>query len=196
MARFTKNDIEVHSDGNGYRYAHPAVKVKVYKLGCETQEVMDKFGCTEEVAEKAIGYAWESAQEQFWGYWGDTTGGLENGLYGSSEYAYFPGEVVEVYSEGRSSGWLVVHGLPPVEEWDAVMLSRWNRFQTAVLSDVKYRISKEMLMEDIESNQWALPHADKHNFADTDKGTVCIATAKEDIINYGQEKWGFVPNLP
>lgn len=35
---------------------------------------------------------------------------------------------VTVYSAGRSGGWAVVEGLPEIEEWDAIMLSKWKRF--------------------------------------------------------------------
>lgn len=36
---------------------------------------------------------------------------------------------VKVYSSGRSGGWCIVEGLPPVESWDAVTLGRWWRFE-------------------------------------------------------------------
>lgn len=39
---------------------------------------------------------------------------------------------VKVYSEGRQGGWCVVHGLPPVECWDAIALGQWARFEKAV----------------------------------------------------------------
>jgi len=42
------------------------------------------------------------------------------------------GDRVQVYSEGRSGGWLVVEGLGEVEEWDAIDVSRWARFQRGV----------------------------------------------------------------
>ena len=38
------------------------------------------------------------------------------------------GDRAKVYSEGRSGGWASVHGLPPVESWDAIDVSRWARF--------------------------------------------------------------------
>jgi hypothetical protein len=63
---------------------------------------------------------------------------------------------VKVYSKGRSSGWLTVHGLPPVESWDAVDLARWRRFEREVESDVEYRTSAEYTLEAIEANGWAI----------------------------------------
>lgn len=35
----------------------------------------------------------------------------------------------EVTPEGRSAGWAIIPALPPLEEWDAVMLMRWRRFE-------------------------------------------------------------------
>lgn len=47
---------------------------------------------------------------------------------------------VQVYSEGRSGGWCVVHGLPEIEEWDAIALGRWARFEKGVklIADEEY----------------------------------------------------------
>jgi hypothetical protein len=39
---------------------------------------------------------------------------------------------VQVYSAGRSGGWLVVSGLPDVESWDAIALGRWVKFEEEV----------------------------------------------------------------
>ena len=86
-----------------------------------------------------------------------------------------------------------MQGLAPVEEWDAVMVSRWAKFEKAVKEDVKYRVSKEAFLEAIESNSWYLPHSEQYNFADTDKGTVCLATVKADVAAYSEAKYGFVP---
>lgn len=38
------------------------------------------------------------------------------------------GQRVDVYRVGRSGGWLVVKGLPDVDEWDAVMVAKWGKF--------------------------------------------------------------------
>jgi hypothetical protein len=193
MARFTKADIERHTD-RGYGTYYPAVNVKVHKLGCTVQDVVDKFGCTEEIAQDALNFAFEAACESFWAYWSDATGGHENGLTGSAEYAYFPGESVMVYSMGRSDGWLVVEGLSPVEEWDAVMLSRWIRFRNDVLADVEHQRSKENLLESIEANQWWKEYSERYNFfSPTDGPDVCLADVKADLIAYSLQKYHMFP---
>jgi hypothetical protein len=194
--RFRKDDIERHTEG-GYGCPYPAVNVKVYSMGCTIQDVVDRFGCSEEVAEKALQFAYEMECESFWEYWQDTTGCFENGLYGSPEYAYFPGEKVMVYGAGRSGGWLIVQGLPPVEEWDAIAVARWNKFQKAVKEDVKYKMGKDVLLEDIDSNRWYLEHSTQFNyFQKSDGSSVCIAEVKADIIAYAEKTHGFVPALP
>lgn len=43
------------------------------------------------------------------------------------------GEHVEVYTQGRSGGWLVVHGLPEeIEEWDQALVDKWVEFAKQV----------------------------------------------------------------
>jgi hypothetical protein len=191
-----KSEVQRHTD-HGYGCPYPAVNVKVHRLGVTTQDVVDRFGCTEAQAEKALEFAFEAACQQFWEYWQDTTGCCENGLSGSPEYAYFPGYKPVAYSVGHSGGWLIVQGLPPVEDWDAIMLRGWAKFQRHVLEDVKYRIGKDTMLEDIEANEWYKEHADQYNFYQgKGKQSVCIADVKADLIAYATEKYGFVPTLP
>jgi hypothetical protein len=189
-----KSDVQTHTD-NGYGAGYPAINVKAHHIGgrCATAtDVMEKFGCSDAQAEKALEFAHTSACEQFWEYWCDTTGGLENG-----EYAYFPGYKVRVYSAGRSGGWLIVTGLPPVTTWDAIMLMRWAKFTKAVTEDAKYRLSKDAMLEDIEANEWYKEYAEQYNFYEgVDKKAVCIADVKADLVVYSTEKYGFVPALP
>lgn len=121
------------------------VNVKAYNF-TDVDAVTDRFGCSEATAQKALEMAFECQQESFWE------------TYDSEEMAYFfPGNRnAQVYSAGRSGGWLVVEGLPDVEDWDAVMLGRWRRFEIAVNANVKYLTSDEQVLELIEINEWAM----------------------------------------
>lgn len=56
--------------------------------------------------------AWEDAHDEAYEVWGS--------------------KAVQIYSSGRSGGWLVVHGLGDVEDWDAIELARWTRFQRSI----------------------------------------------------------------
>ena len=188
--RYKKTDIETHTD-NGYGAGYPAVNCKVYHVGCTAEDVIAMFpSCTEEQADKALEFAFLSACESFWDYWGDTTGGNENGLTGDPEYAYFPGDKPRVYSTGRSGGWLIVQGLAPVEDWDAIMVRKWAKFEHDVREDVRYRVGKEAILEAIESNCWYKAGSSQYNFADGKDGPVCLADVRQDVNEYAESKHG------
>jgi len=143
MRRFTKADVEMHADGFG-RAGHPAVNVKVYRFP-SVDEIVDRFGCSEATAVKAGNYAFEMEQEVFW----EDAKELAREVFGN----------VKVYSEGRSGGWLVVHGLPDVGSWDAITVSAWGRFERQLKADIAYRTSKDSVFGDIEANEWAMDDA-------------------------------------
>lgn len=68
--------------------------------------------------------------------------GWETAKYDAEEV--FAGRRVEVFSEGRSGGWLVVDGLPPIESWDAIMLGKWAKFARyvkGVVDDIPYQMA-------------------------------------------------------
>ena len=78
-----------------------------------------------------------------------------------------------------------MQGLTPVEEWNAVMVSRWAKFEKDVLADVEYRISKEVLLEGIEANEWYKDFSEQFNFRDGKDGKpVCMADVRQDVNDY------------
>ncbi len=53
------------------------------------------------------------------------------------------GPRVSVEQDGRSGGWAVVTGLADIEDWDAVALAKWRRFERlakALAADVPYGV--------------------------------------------------------
>lgn len=122
MRRYTKADVEFHSDG--YREGHPAINVKVYKsitpaviadvnrdLGYElTEEWVD-----EQLDNDDQGTWFWSACEDEWEYAADYVREI------LSDYS------LDIYAEGRQGGWMVVTGLPDLEDWDAVLLAKWRK---------------------------------------------------------------------
>jgi len=144
MRRFTKDDVETHREGYGYTRL-PAVNVKSY-VYIDPDKVVDVYHCSEATAEQAVQNAWECHAQSFWET--DT----------DSELDYFFGahHGLKVYSEGRSSGWLVVKGLPEIESWDAIAVARWGRFARAIRLQVDYLCSIEAMLETIGVNGWAL----------------------------------------
>jgi hypothetical protein len=167
MKRFTKDDIETHSEGYG-RNSLPAINVKAYDFP-SSWKVAEHFKCSEEIAQQALTYAFEHAQEMFWEQASEDIDG------------YFPGHGgCEVFSEGRSGGWLVVKGLPDISEWDAILVSRWGKFERDMQSAVKDFCSWDNVIEDIEANRWAEEGAERYNFIQrADKSIVCIADANQ-----------------
>ncbi len=132
------------------------------------ERIMDHYKCSEDIAKRASEWAWDAACRDFWEYWQDTTGELENGIYGSTEYAYFPGRVVKIECQGRSGGWLAVRGLPEADErlyendddevgtpaWTPELFEQWAKFENDVHKDVEYHCSWEYAMELIDGNDW------------------------------------------
>jgi hypothetical protein len=165
-----KSDIQTHRDG--YRPSHPAINVKVRRFGMTVSQIAEHFKCAAQTAERALDFAFESAREQFW----------EQAKEFATEIF---GHDVTVYSEGRSGGWLVLHGLPSIDSWDALMVNKYARLCTWCKSEIEYRISRDSLLEAIEANQWAKPGAEAYNFISTDKGDFCIADLKQAAITAG-----------
>lgn len=140
---YSRADVRQHSD-NGYN-PHPAVNIKadLYTFSDDLLRTAyaDTVGGSE--ADAAGFLAWWRAKEDedgpgglYGAYgWLDTAGqwAAESGFEDAENDAIdiFP-QSVKIYGEGRSGGWLVVHGLPDVDEWDAIALARWRRFERYV----------------------------------------------------------------
>jgi hypothetical protein len=150
MRGYTKEDVTLHSEGFG-RGRQPAVNVKVGSYPGSAQ-VVERFGCSEETAQRALEYALEAAQEWFWQE--DVTAFARFHL--GPEYGHKDHQRRRVWSEGRSSGWLVVSDLPPVEEWDGVMLNKWALFERAIRREVDHLSSWEWVEDMIAANEWAV----------------------------------------
>lgn len=127
----TKQDVEFHSDSWAHS-ARPAVNVKIYDFDAPREHEFYSAAFTREDAEAMLereewlfGAACESK-------WEDLQSDAEE---------IFDHYDVKVWSEGRSGGWAVVDGLPDVEDWDAVLLSKWAKFARyarAQADDVPY----------------------------------------------------------
>ena len=173
MARYSKGDIEFHAEH--YRPSRPAVNVKAYHFP-DIYDVMDAFDCSEETAQAALNYAFESAQEIFW-Y--ETAQELAN-YHLSPRFGS-----VTVYSEGRSSGWLVVDGLGYREDvedsWDALDLTAWYAFEKAVKAEVEWLTSWEQVRDSAEANRWAEEGANQYNFYEFSDGhSECFVDMKAE----------------
>lgn len=170
--RFRKSDITTHYSRE---YSGPAVNVKVYAFPHDAhpaqEKVMADFGCDRATAEKALEYAYESAQEEFWQQMKED--GKE--IFGPR---------AGVYSMGRMGGWLYVAGIGAEawEEWDAVKVAKWGRLVRACQSLIDDLTSWDSVRNMIEANRWAEPGAELHNFRDVGDDTYfkseCVVDAK------------------
>jgi hypothetical protein len=166
-----KDDVETHHIGYGSDSV-PAINVKVYHMGADNDDVAEYFKCDPETAERALGFAFESAQQVFW----EMAGELAEEIWGKGH---------KVYSEGHSGGWLYVQGLEPLEHWNARDLAKWSKFKRLLLAEIEYRTKRETLFDDIAANEWAKPGAEMFNFVDTPQGTRNIADMKAEAIKAG-----------
>jgi len=138
--RFLKSDVERHSAHYGPPFL-PAVDVKCRERfgGSYAYSIDDNPR-----AERALGWCWESHVELFWEL--------------ATEYAAeIFGPKAKLYSAGRSGGWAVVSGLPDVEEWDAIAVSRWARFARMLEAERAHFCSADAVRETIEANDWLAP---------------------------------------
>ena len=167
-----RSDVELRYTRGAWRDPLPALNVKVHSLGLDASAVASEFKCDQQTAERALQFAFDAQQRNFW--------------EGCDEIATdIFGEHVKVYSDGRSGGWLTVEGLGDVTMWDVIAISRWARFAKAICADIAWRISADVLREDIDANQWAKPGAEEYNFVNTPKGPRCIADLKAEAIAAG-----------
>ena len=135
-----KEQVKTHADN--YGPSLPAVNVKVYgstsrvklplDLGtCNGRPVKTHPGFTQDWIEQHVKgdvgqFAFESVCESAW----ETL---------SADAVTIFGPHVKLKQQGRSGGWAVIEGLPPIESWDAVMLAKWARFAkyaAAIVDDV------------------------------------------------------------
>jgi hypothetical protein len=165
MARsYSRDDVQTHSDG--FRDSLPAVNVKVHRTiddawsQYETQERMND-GYTlewieENITEEQLDWIFQQACESEYEYlegWATGTDGGEDPL--------FPDDNVTLEVQGRSGGWIAVRGLPDIEEWDAVRLARWRRFER-IAQNIADGIPCQMLsLIELNNYQWAIDESEE-----------------------------------
>jgi hypothetical protein len=166
-----KSDVETHTD-RPYGPAYPAVNVKVYGFPHDGEITEEDLNCDEKTCEKALEFAFEIACETFWE-------DLE-------ESARIILEIdVNVSRVGRCGGWVIVQGLPPIEQWDAIALGKWSRFENYCKKTVKDLTQHGVVLDNILANEWNKEGAEQYNFIATEQGSKCIADMKKEAIEAG-----------
>lgn len=187
MARYTKDDVSTRHE-RGSRY--PVIYVKWNPSSKFSQTIEDYFFPTshtiwndeadlgpsrlankvDDLLNTAIEYWAEQRREEFWYEFAPD---LAHEIFGSR---------VEVYSAGRSGGWLIVKGLEDVENWDAIALGKWRSFEKKISDWIKYWNTEEgieSVIEDIEANRWAEPGAERYNFIEVNADEMkCVVDMK------------------
>ena len=115
-----------HDMGDG----HPAVNIKIRSIRRDMERLLPlSEGGDDHTTPPEFTLKWidqnmeEGHQSESW------TIACEQGFEHAEEIAKeLFGANVKVYQEGRSGGWLVVHGLGDVESWGPEDLEAWNTF--------------------------------------------------------------------
>lgn len=144
---YSRDDVQTH-----YGSDRPAVNVKVYTgpreawLDWARYEPDADPRFTEEWVEEHISE--QTLDSLFW-----LTCEFEWEMVEQDATEIF-GSHVRVEQDGRSGGWAVVAGLPEIEEWDAVALAKWRRFERvarAIAADIPYQILSSVYLNDFEA---------------------------------------------
>ncbi len=132
-----RDNVQFHR--NGYGPSYPAVNVKVHK---GMTEGLREFRQYEPEASPRFTEEWireNLNDDQIESWWQDA---CQLGFEQAEGIGQEIFDNVKIYSEGRSSGWIVVHGLKDFESWNAVDLAKWAKFAKACRSladDIPYQ---------------------------------------------------------
>ena len=136
---YKRENVAMHSDG--FRPALPAVNVKLdcmfgFPESVDWSDVDvvadDELDNLRAFIESEFGEERDPYGENLWSVVQAVAIGEVEYLADWALELFGPG--VEIWQQGRSGGWLVVDGLPDIESWDAIMLSRWGTWERGVRS--------------------------------------------------------------
>jgi len=149
MRYYTRDDVEL-------RYVHgehyPTVNVKVYTGPREAWRDWARYETdadprfSEEWVEENIsdeyldGLFWRTCEWE----WEQIEQDLEE---------VYPGQRLSVERHGRCGGWAVVRGLDSVEEWDAIAVARWRRFERyakQIAAGIPFQMLQSLYLNEFE----------------------------------------------
>lgn len=143
MKSYTRDDVSMHGVGYGGRVL-PAVNVKVYKN--VTREIVEQVNREDGYAADGPDLEWVEGRLEDSPDWFDIACENESEYlreWGVELFAEV-GHRVTIWHEGRQGGWLVVDGLPDLEEWDAILLAKWRKFER-IARDIADGIPAQMV---------------------------------------------------
>lgn len=135
---YSKQSVRFH--GDGFRQGRPAVNVKHWP-DIRTEIDWSEFDNSEafrswvldlvDKDDSLITTAWEVGCENCWeSVQTDAEEAFRETAPNGNMY-------VKVWSQGRSGGWAVVDGLKDFEDWNAIDLSAWRRFEKWAQQDAR-----------------------------------------------------------
>lgn len=156
MKTYSKSSVQFH--GIGYAGPSvPAVNVKVgfcrLPLPLELGSFSDDGGATVQTALTDADFDWDWIDANVTGDTAFEIACMSGWEQLGDEAKEIFGTHVTVYSEGRSSGWAIVDGLKDFDDWDAIDLGKWRRFERyarALTDDIP-----RQMIELIYMNEWA-----------------------------------------
>lgn len=128
MRKYTQDDVQQHTVGYGHNVL-PAVNVKVYAN--VTHGIVEEVNRDHGYAADGPDLEWVESQLEDSPDWFDSACEFESEYlreWGAEIFAE-AGHRVKFWHEGRSGGWIVAKGLPDLEEWDAILLGKWRKFE-------------------------------------------------------------------
>lgn len=113
----------------------PCINVKCQRFPRDVADphakMREEFGELSDTAlELAFGCAWNTAVRDFWDHVAPDI--AEEFLTPAFNPERSDAADFEINSDGRSGGWLVVRGLPPVYDWTPAQLGAWAAFEEAI----------------------------------------------------------------
>ena len=145
---YSRDDVQTHSDG--FRSSRPAVNVKVYRDLRDGWKDFEKDEpdhdprftldwIEENLSDSAVdSYFWSTCETEF-EYLSNYAVSDDDAIFPASRYGR-----LTVEQEGRMGGWAVVDGLPDIEEWDAVLIARWGKFER-IAREIADGIPRQMI---------------------------------------------------
>jgi hypothetical protein len=133
-APIARDDVQDHADMSE---SHPAVNVKVRSFelpkGQEWTDLVEEFELDSRLAVLPLDELRDLVEAYIEKHSGDYLFGMvcQDRYEDTAERAkleFFKDYEIETWTEGRSGGWFVVGGLPPVEHWGVKQLTEWNLF--------------------------------------------------------------------
>ncbi len=149
MRTYSRDDVQTH-----YGSDRPAVNVKVYGTLEDGFSDLQKYG--DEIPD---GFTLEWVRDNFDDRYLDdlfwTVCGWQWEQIESQAEEIF-GKGVDLEQDGRSGGWAVVTSLPDLEDWDAVALARWRKFERIAklyAADIPYQCVTGLLYNEWEARE-------------------------------------------